>query len=371
MLSLERLIEYIEGVKEDNKSDEVKEVEFAVLKSGEMESLQHVPDKLNELLDPHHNNMFRYGIRSTTRKRNIIHNISMINSILSCVKNDFINTLEDQKQLYIDNFIDTIIEDYIKRKHEPIYWKDGYGIESMKITKTNIMKSMKTYQNDPSVLQLISTYLCVNIYILNVSSQSINVVYSGKKLNQYCMSIIISTIDNYYEPVFYQEHKLLPYDNELIQQLLSYHKNNIKRMIPYKEKTLYKQVEFGPEDLNKYISEIEETDDDKTKSNNEYTEINDTHDEDDNEGEFDDGLTVTENELDSPKSDKRAAGLFYKKNTKSPETVPISLKLKLAELQKIAKKHKINIKAGHSKNGKVKFKTKAKLYDEIVEAIGL
>lgn len=358
MLSLEQLVSYAEKL-EKIIDVEVKN-EFKTIQLGDMISLKYSPDKLKQILDPHCDNLYRCGVKSTAKINKTICNVSLINSVLSCIIDNFFGMIEDNKQIYINTVVETLIEDYLKRKKDPDYWINTYGLDEAKISATNFVKNVRSYKYDSYTLQLLSTYFFLNIYIFD-SEGNVYVIYGGKKLNRHSMSVLLCKIDNYYEPIFYQQHKLIDPNNELIQSLHSHHQQHIKRILPYKDKTLFKPVETGLEDLNNYVPE-------EPKSNNEYTELNDTHEVD----ELEDGLTVTEQETDSLKD---SSGLFYKKKQKTlsecKTTVPISLKMKLGELQKIAQQHKISITSGFTKTGKKKMKTKAVLYDEIVDAIGL
>lgn len=427
LLSLDELVEYIELlhtsniVNDDQQFSGIKKNpdKYIPLDSGSIESIHEtLPQNITQVISPVTDNLYRYGLTGIYTSKKNTYNISLYNSILTCLKQNFMQILENQKIIYIFKFVDAMCEDldkqlyekqlYNKRYREDMKSKnldisieELYDMRSLRKSHKQLILNIKQFCNTSDVLLELSKYFSINIYILDIDTDEIQVVYNGDKLDRYRESIILSHVSNYYEPIFHENLSRLNPSNNVIQHLISYNKINLKVINSNqsldKEDKEDKELEIGVENLDKYKKELIIKSDNEDIQNediqNEYTETLDDINLGDkcvkNNGLNEDntGLTITDVddyteaddtcESDSD-SENQSTGLFRKIKNKSvtstpicDTTIPISIKMKLSQLQEVAEKHNIITEKGKTKTGKPKLKTKAELYEEIVERIGL
>ena len=381
-LSLIQVIDYAENIYAHINSNINNEHhrDFLPLKHGEVESLITICSTIKQIIDPYYNNLFRHGIKNLYCDSHQTHNISLYNSILHCIIPNFLQILEDDKIKFISTFMNILCKDITKetkkkRKGCKYILTSNYNFDNLNINKKQLFKDIHGYKNTTDIILAISTYFSINIIIFNNDQQNIYVAYSEDHLNIYKITILLSLTHGYYEPMFFNNNKVQQHNSKIIQLLL----NNEKIIRLCKDQN--NKVTIGPEDLNFYSLHSSPIDDINIKSNNnkqkpntkqdtvqiknEYTELHDNECVDDG-----DNLTVTE--LHVTNDDELIKNkIFCKQTEEAPKTVPISLYLKLGELQNIATNHNIDITNGVTKSGKKKMKTKKQLYDEIRKVIGL
>jgi len=289
--------------------------------------------------------------------------------------------------MYINRFISVLCEDidkdlYDKKLHNEKYRKEMkesgkevnpeslYDIKEIRKENKKLTNNIKNMDNTKSVIIKLAKYFSVNIYIFDIENNRVLVGYGGDNLDKYNMSIMLSYFSGSYEPIFYDNVSLLKSSNNIIESFLSYNRTELLGLSNDSE---FKKVELSIENLDRFQVEVQ----------NEYTENIDDLNIDDIDD--DPGLTITENDniienlSEDSDDDTSNNELFLKKKTKNNSisslncstVIPISLKMKLCQLQDIAKKHRIIISKGITKKGTPKLKTKAELYKEIRKQIGL
>jgi hypothetical protein len=420
-LTLEKLINYVENLSinltndttspknTDNVNNSTKLntslTKFAILNAGNAEPLINLPDELKKILTPFTQDLYRYGIHVTHCTSQYTHDISIYNSVLSCIDPEFMQLIEDDKILYINNFVNIFHFDFMKEtkktrlkindefvkgkylNHNKCEYYDQYGLDANKIVKKKVLEDIKQYNVSDKILQILAGYFSVNIFIIDVANKKIVVSHNDEYYNKYKSCIILSYTDTYYEPIFYKDSKILKYNNELIQHLTSYNLKNIFKLTLHpKKKSTYEEMKNQKEEITKYLSY--ET---ITKINNVLSEptvelpseltaecpeivLDNSYTELPDEEISDDGIDITDlNDDDETDALNNNNDIFCKKSnpTICDTITPLSLKMKLSELQQIAMKYKIKTKQNADKNGKVKFKTKLELYNKIKDKIGL
>lgn len=396
ILSLDELVNYIElitNTKNTNATDnfvenKVKKLEYNLLDLGCMESFGDLlPSKIKEFVKEDANKLYRCGVNNMYNTKTNTYNISLYNSILTSLNDDFNQMLENEKIMYINRFINVLCEDidkdlYDKKLHNEKYRKEMkesgkevnieslYDIKEIRKENRKLTNNIKNMDNTKNVIIKLAEYFSVNIYIFDIDNNRVLVGHGGDNLDKYNMSIILSYFSGSYEPIFYDNVSLLKPNNNIIESFLSY--NRIE-LLGLSNDSEFKNVELSTENLDRFQVEVQ----------NEYTEYIDDLNID--EVDDDPGLTVTENDniienlSEDSEDDKSNNELFLKKKTKNNSVsslncstvMPISLKMKLCQLQDIAKKHHIIISDGITKKGTPKLKTKVELYKEIRKQIGL
>lgn len=160
----------------------------------EMKNIQTCLFSTNQYMD----NIYRYGIIHENRKQNI----SLYYSILFCIpiiKNFMI--LSKQEQLFaINKLKNKLYTDLTTKQLYTIHQYRKYGW-----TKTEIQKDIYESNNSPIVIQYLSDYFNINIFILNHNTNKLNVYYSESKFNKFKMNLLLAykriAWKDYFEPV--------------------------------------------------------------------------------------------------------------------------------------------------------------------------
>ena len=372
-----------------------------------MSDLSNFPSPLLETIELCADEYYRYGVISKCRMGKVISNVSLIYSILFCIDNRFLNIVDKEKQIYISKVVDHFLLEFDRQYKEHEYRRLGW-------TKKDIREELQNYTNSNIVVQYIANYFNINIFVLEWAEPcALKAVYSDEEFSKYKPSIILSLQSNVFEPIITNEVRFFSNKDHLIKTIINSPK--IEILNPKKKLQGFdKKFVIGMEDLDQYLPKAEEeeeekeeekekddddeddeedADDDEAEVEGEGEaevdandeEINNIKDKDKNKDEdedekntnfYDDSVTnnedVSESEeevTDDEDGDGDNNDIFCKTKTKNSSNVKkfkLSPSIKLADLQKIAKKCKIDIYTlEKTKNGKFKSKTKSQLKKEI------
>jgi hypothetical protein len=242
------------------------------------------------------------------------------------------------------------------------------------------------------MLRYLADYFYVNLFLLNIQEDKIYAIYPEEHFNIFKMNIFLAFSNDVFEPVIYNNLKLWNHETEPFKKLINVDKSSIGVLNMDFSNNVLKEAKLfktGTEDLDRYLpesyikkmEELEKNLDSKdsvhlNESENKFEEVED-FDENNEEVVHDD---VTETELDvliikndndvfctkaninDTISDKKKK---KKKSKKLPDLSNVSMKMKLTELQKLAKKCGIKLTKGKTKSGKPKMKTKSSLVKDL------
>lgn len=225
-ISLSHLVNYIKEniniinnpylVKNDDQEsdilpeNQVNDIYFSSLQQNTVKQIYKFPTNLNNVFKKFLSDMCRIGVM----KYNLVNkdnNISLLSSILSCLKDDFILQPCQTQQLYVSQLNNNLISFVNSDKYIT------FGYKKLGFKQNEIISQMKTYQNTKIILKIIADYFQINIFLLNITTDQLLIT---NNFNQFKKSILICLLnDNSFEPIFYKNIKNLEPDNDLIKYL--------------------------------------------------------------------------------------------------------------------------------------------------------
>ena len=379
-ITLNKLLSYVASITTANDNDDdakdnyeisafkndLVESVFKILKFGEVNSLGDLPKKLKKIFDPFISDMKRVGVLPNKNKTI---NVSLLYSILYCVKPDFLDMSNAEKITCIEQLTKKMVSDLYSRKlfEEFEYKKLGW-------TKKELDETLVKYKNNILTLRFLSDYLHISIFLFNANEDKIYAIYPEENYNIFKPSVFLSFFDGIFEPIVYKTDKIWRNEHDPLKKLINVDKKYIGLLdVNFSKKSAdYQEKEFtiGSNDLTKYLPDEDdekEKDKDEEKADNDYDEVYVKHPDtevyiDDPEDTDVDIGTVKDNEdifCTKTDNDDSASDLIQ----------TISLKMKIEDLQKIAKGFDISSDKGKFKNGNPKMKTKTELYNELLSKI--
>ena len=406
-ITLPKLISYVLSFTVDNANNDIldavfpgqiksnDEFQFTCLKFGESKNINDFPEKLKNIFDPYIKDLIRYGARKTF-ETDI--NLSLYYSVLAqLIKNYEKFPLKDQLN-YITKLRDKLI---IHISSEDIMQEQEY--DKLGWNKKDITNSLIQFKSNKLVMKLIADYFNINIFVLNIVEDKIYVVSENDYYDMFRSNIFVVFNIDTFEPLVYSESNVLEYNSGLIKKLITVDKNLIILMDMNLNNHQQFQFNIKLSNINKCAKLIENenenknNDDKKSKENNEHKDNEDKKSKENDFGslkehtkEHDSDKIDVENEYGEILPEESDANAYIKdiersetmdtKGTKASKTksnikinnntqlvFKISPKMKLDELQTIAKKLNILIeKENNQTSGKKKLiKTKGELIDEI------
>jgi hypothetical protein len=402
-VTLPKLISFILSFSKENHKDADLDVVFDNIKSndefkfenlryGETRNINDFSKQLKTIFDPFIKDFKRLGSR--TNLPNINSNVSLFFSILSQVYPDFYKFGPDDQATNIIKLRDKLI---IHLSADKIM--DFYNYTALGWSKKDLTNSLVQFKSNKMVLKLLADYFNLNIFILNISDDKLYLLSANDHLNIFRQNVFVVFYNDVFEPLIYNNVSMLKYNSEPLKKLIHVDKGFIKLMsvnLNQDKKEESQNIKMLLEDLSKYVSENEnvkndkdnkqdiksnETDKDNVELNN--TEQNNTEMLEDNkygevyleesDAHIDDIENADHDKKDHGKKNNIAnknkvfvenADSSNEKNEKNKIKFNISSKMKLEELQNIAKKLNVSIDKNLD-SGKKKQKTKTELIEDL------
>ena len=398
-ITLKRLISYTSNCSQkysysDNAEDvrplKIDSTQFFNLDHNKVENVNNFPKKLKNILHPFTKKIHRNGvIKHSADKKNI----SLFYSILFCIDDDFNNLNMKQKKKYIHEtrnkmLIDLkncVCEEFDEEKNKMVrrdrFDKSNY--KSLQWNKKELRTKLTEYDNCWMILRLLADYFFINIFILDVYEDKLYAVYPEEFFNMYKMNVFMSVYDEIFEPLTYKKCKLWNYNVEPFKKIINVEKSYIiPQTADLSKNAAVKLFQSKTEDLDKYIVTVENKDNNFEEIATSETEnaismentistkssmnvfckkdvISNSINNDsgsDSETESDQTISKSNSASDTDTSDSDSDSV-----PKYDDIRNIATKIKLSELQDMAKKYAIDIENGKTKKGKIKYKTKALL----------
>lgn len=343
-IALTKLISYVLSFTVDNVNKDVldnifptqiksdDEFQFESLTLGESRNINDFPIKLKSIFDPFIKDLMRHGSR-TVFENDV--NMSLYFSVLSLLIKNY-TTLPTTDQLnYITKLRDKLV--MIITNNETTYKSLGW-------TKKEILNSLVQYKTNKIILKLLADYLCINIFMLNITEDRVYVISENDSYDMFRPNIfLVYNMEENFEPLIYSNTPVLNYNTSIIKKLITVDKNFLV--------LLNMNLNENNSGINFTLKLTDLTDDKILIKKEDIT----------NDNEY--GEVIAED------SDANAYVKSIENSDKDKSTqlvFNISTKMKLDELQTIAKKLNVDLeRSTTTKSGKKQSKTKQELIDEI------
>lgn len=329
--------------------DQIKsndEYVFNTLEPGDSRNINDLSAKIKKIMDPYIKEIIRYGINNKFNNNDLSLYASILFQLVDCYKNlspqkqhEYILKLRDKLIIYVSNPTTIKFHGY----------KDELGW-----VKKDIVDSFVKLKTNKITLKVLADYFNINIFLFNVVDDKIYVVSGNDSYDMFRKSILLTLNGTVFEPLVYSGKGLLDNNTGPIKKMITVDRKililldtNLKEQLPptfvIKLANLFKYLK--DEDIEKYKGE-EKGDKNKTSDNeNEYEEVIPS--------ESDANAYIKDIET-TDKLDGKVNLVFN-----------ISSKMKLSEVQEVAKKLNIDVKKKGKSDGKTIAKTKKELIDEI------
>jgi hypothetical protein len=298
------------------------EFKFNCLKFGESKNINDFPKKLKSIFDPYIKDFIRYGSKKSL-DQNSESNLSLYFSILKLLIPDFAKFTSKDQLNYIfklrDKMTIYISTSYMLQENE--YDKFGW-------IKKDMTTSLIQFKTNILIMKLIADYFSLNIFILNIIEDKIYYISDNDSFDLFRGNIFLVCNGDIFEPLIYNDKPILDYTDSVVNKLINVDANLLIFMNPSLKNQDNIKFDIKLFNINKYLKLIK---------------LDDNIDD-----HFEEIIPL----VDSDTIINNNTNLFFK----------ISNKVKLSELQEIAKKNNISLE----KNGlKKKLKTKAELIEDI------
>jgi len=313
----------------------IDDVEYDNLNFGEKSNIFGYQENCKDIFDPFISNIYRHG----TIKRYKDNNISLLYSIFMCLDKKFCTKSKSTQVKWLDAAINKIVDDIKKEDLEKNY------------NDADIIKELTTFSNNKIVLRFLSDYFNINIFLINVIEDKMFAIYGEEQFNIFKNSIFLSFYDEQFEFLSYDDKKIWEYNDPPFKKIIKVSKKKISIM----DIGETKEFELGTEDISKYIKLDKDIPEDSAINMVNTIEI----EESDCQDNYIDDIDTYDNYVD-PNVFKPS-----EKQDATPTRIIANNKMKLGELQNIAKEYNISIFSGKTLAGKPKKKTKAMLIKDI------
>lgn len=367
-VTLPKLISFVLSFSTDNTNKDILETsfpnqiksndefEFNTLEYGESRNINDLPTKLKSIFDPYIKDFIRCGIRKTFENET---NLSLYGSILSLVIDNYMQLSKGEQLNYIHKLRDKLII-YVSN---PTVMKEN-GYDKLGWVKKDVMQSLVQFKSNKLIIKLLADFFHINIFILNVVEDRIYVISNGESYDMFRKNTFLVFYNNTFEPLIYCNSRLLNYATSPVNKLITVDKQLVILM------DIGFNIQFNSQ-FNIKLSALHI----KNKQNGENNLIHENAyncAQNDETNNVTNGNAIVENEFDEilPEDSDANAYITEIEHSETENKIPnaslvfkISPKMKLDELQLIAKKLNIDIEKDGIK--KKTNKTKTELINEI------
>ena len=347
--------------------DQVKsndEFTFNSLDCGETSTISNFPSKLRMIMDPYLKETVRHGI---VKKFDNESNLSLYFSMLFQLIPNYSKLSQKDQYEYIVKLRDKLIiyvsnNDTIKfhRYKEELGW-----------VKKDIVDSLIKFKTNKIILKLMADYFYINIFLFNVVEDKIYVVSDNNSYDMFRRSIMLVINEATFEPLVYSSTPVLEYISGPIKKMVTVDKKLLIILDTNLKDTVPAHFTIRLSDILKYLKKEEDEEqeqDEKEKekeSEEKKEEVNLSKPQnklekiEDKDNEYEE-IVPNESDANAYIQDIECTEKEVPvKSIKTKLVFNISAKMKLTELQDVAKKLNIAL----SKDSKKK--TKTELMDEI------
>lgn len=378
------MIDDIENISNDKNDDK----KMTLLQYGNSANFESISPKIDKMIGMFYKSLSHVGVIRDLDSQNV----SLCFSVLFCMDSDFRMKTIDLQLESLNQFYQYILNNlndfYISREE-----------------KKNVRNDLKIFNNSDNVINLLARCFTINIWIIDSEKESVS-VSNNNLFDENRKNIILIKHDKYYEPIIYDSNYYYDTSIKIIKILMNnidnvinvsnnndLWKQNLKIFIPSKllnnlsfdeiTKDEKKDKPATKKENKKNIKDKENNDNEKRKNifcdesekiKTIETNINElTYGEDSNntnEDAGDDDISdaikeaIQEENDETSESENETVENQTSKKKVSKEKKICNTRMKLGEIQEIAKENKIDINKKGS-NGKIIRKTKIELIEEI------
>lgn len=376
-VTLHKLISFILSFSKENHKDanldivfeNIKsndEFKFENLKYGEQKNINDFPKQIKNIFDPFIRDFKRIGSRSILP--NINSNVSLFFSILNQLNQDFYKMSIEEQASAIVKLRDKLI---IHLSTDKIM--EFYGYDVLGWSKKDLTNSLVQYKSNKMVLKLLADYFNINIFVLNISEDKLYLLSGNNYYNMFRQNTFLIFFNDNFEPLMYNNKFLLKYNSEPLKKLIHVDKGFIKLLSVNFSQNRQEAAELNfkivLEDLTNKITNNNDNTSPQSKSSpdavddvNKYGEV--YLDESDAPIEDIESNRDKTHKPSVEKVESTSKNIFIEKEQPSVVKFNISSKMKLEEIQNIAKKYNIGTEKTLD-TGKKKLKTKTELIDDL------
>lgn len=260
-----------------NNEDKIEEYTITNLKFNETENLNKIKI-FNSIFDDY---VLRYGIKQYYKKKNI----SFLYSLLFLIDKDYFTLTENEQMQYIIALKKKIRNEVTVKNL----------LKNLKLTgngwnKKNLINLFETDEINNNYIYYISSYFNINIFVLNIEEKCIYPFYNDDNYNKYKTNIIVSYLNDIYEPIIYKDgshhflynchilNNILNTDKLIMPEIGFIKKNKIKEFIinyeTIEENFVSENSNLPVYKINKNDIEIEEKNSISEDYNTEYKHEN-------------------------------------------------------------------------------------------------
>lgn len=185
-------------------------------------------------------NIYRQGIIHIYRRDDVIYNISLLCSVMYCLKKNFPVLPINQKITYVVNLKDKMVGELTSKRYFTIfrYRSMGYKI-------SEVQNIIRLGLDNKIFIQYITDYFNINVWIFNHNTNKIDLYLTEDKLNLYKMNLFLAYKSfngkHFYEPIIGCNKK-----TKKTYFLYNHNNINLNQMIKFPDKintiSLFKKI---------------------------------------------------------------------------------------------------------------------------------
>lgn len=205
-------------------------------------------------------------------------NVSFFSSIITCLDHTFLSQPVKQQQLFLTKLIERL-------KHVICgSYFNHFGYKDLKWDQNEMKVEIDKCHIDKKIMKFVSDYFCINIFILDIANDKLYFC-GGDEYVSYKKHIFLLKYNNdIFEPCFTEQCRTFTHNDVIVKDLLLYDKSNIEVYQLSENKKHDKIMKFTEieEDLSQFIGKIKKKAQIIVNDNNE-TKIIDNIDDDTND----------------------------------------------------------------------------------------
>ena len=178
------------------------------LQQNATKELGNCPDFITGIIKNFKNNLTRTGIQKYNDEQK---HISLYTSILTCIKPDFKFQSASYQQNYVkqlnQNLVSFVNSKFLDFKYKELKWN-----------KNDTILQIKTMNTTKTVLKLLSDHLHLNIFVIDIESDTFNIVDNISPFKKNILLLLINKTN--FEPLCFDYNYCLLPDSPLIQHLI-------------------------------------------------------------------------------------------------------------------------------------------------------
>lgn len=232
-VTIEHLIDYLSApsdhvINPPKKIEEEKEDDgpfigdnIRALKLNETDPSTKFPEFFRTVFKAYKDQVYRCGIlkEDIHNKKQI--NISLLCSVLFCIKDEFSSMKQSEQFVFVHSVKEKLLYGIA---HDKIFMK--YNYKKLGWTKQILMQELKNFSNNSIVLRYICDYFDINIFLFNFDDEKIYLIYPESRFNKYKVNVFLACVDKNFEPILFNKNKYWSYNTQPLIDLIENYAEN-------------------------------------------------------------------------------------------------------------------------------------------------